>query len=158
ERHRPGDMDNLFGRSGSSRVPNRNGGDMTRRKLYRVASILVLASVALWGQVQPSQAQVVPVPIPGGDNYGPNNIAPGLLGPGLINQFSPGVGNGLDGLNADPHGITNFKGFVAMGYTAGTAKDRAGKLYNVITDIRVYQGDYVGAEPNGGAAYSKSAL
>src|SRR5215471_17034353 len=65
------------GSSGSSSVPKRNGGDMTMRKLYRVASILVLASVALWGQVQPSQAQVVPVPIPGGDIIAPFTIAPG---------------------------------------------------------------------------------
>jgi len=128
------------------------------RKLYRVASILVLASVALWGQVQPSQAQVVPVPIPGGDIIAPFTIAPGLTGPGLINQFLPGVGTGFDGLNADPHGITNFNGVVAMGYTAGSATDNAGKHYNVITDIRVYQGDYVGAEVNGGAGQTKSAL
>ena len=131
---------------------------MTMRKLYRVASILVLASVALWGQVQPSQAQVVPVPIPGGDIIAPFTIAPGLTGPGLNNQFLPGVGTGFDGLNADPHGITNFNGVVAMGYTAGSATDNAGKHYNVITDIRVYQGDYVGAEVNGGAGQTKSAL
>jgi len=93
-------------------------------------------------------AQVLPVPIPGGD----------LLGPfGLFNQFFPGVGTGFDGLNADPHGITNTKGVVAMGYTAGTAKDNNGKTWNVVTDIRVYQADYVGAEAQYGAGGTKSA-
>jgi hypothetical protein len=76
---------------------------------------------------------------------------------GLFNQFFPGVGAGFDGLDADPHGITNFRGLVAMGYTNGTATDNAGKTYNVITDIRVYQGDYVGAVVNGGFGRTKSA-
>lgn len=117
-----------------------------RRKLYCCASILVLSTfVVLRGQVQP---QVVPVPIPGGDVIAPF---------GLFNQFFPGVGTGFDGLDADPHGITNTDGFVAMGYTTGTAKDNNGKAWNVITDIRVYQADYVGAEANGGAGRTKSA-
>jgi len=117
-----------------------------RCKLCGVVAILVLSSIGLWGQAQPPQ--VLPVPIPGGD----------LIAPfGLFNQFFPGVGTGFDGLNADPHGITNTNGVVAMGYTAGTATDNNGKTYNVITDIRVYQTDYVGAEANGGAGRTKSA-
>jgi hypothetical protein len=128
-----------------------------RRKLCSSAFILVLSSLALWGQVQTSDAQVLPIPIPGGDFIVPFTIAPGISGPGLINQFFPGVGPGFDGLNADPHGITNFKGLVAMGYTAGTATDNAGKQYNVITDIRVYQGDYVGADGSGGPGQQRSA-
>jgi hypothetical protein len=117
-----------------------------RRKLYCCVSILALSTfVVLRGQVQP---QVVPVPIPGGDVIAPF---------GLFNQFFPGVGTGFDGLDADPHGITNTDGFVAMGYTTGKAKDDNGKAWNVITDIRVYQADYVGAEANGGAGRTKSA-
>ena len=117
-----------------------------RCKLCCVVAILVLSGTALWGQAQSSQ--VLPVPIPGGD----------LIAPfGLFNQFFPGVGTGFDGLNADPHGITNTNGFVAMGYTVGTATDNNGKTYNVITDIRVYQADYAGAEANGGAGRTKSA-
>jgi hypothetical protein len=44
-----------------------------------------------------------------------------------------------------------------MGYTSGTATDSAGHTYTVGTDIRVYQGDYVGAVANEGAGGSKSA-
>jgi hypothetical protein len=88
------------------------------------------------------------VPIPGGDVVAPL---------GLINQFLPGVGAGFDGLNADPQGITNFSGTVAMGYTAGQATDNSGKTYQVITDIRVYQGDFIGAQATFGAGGTTSA-
>jgi hypothetical protein len=54
-------------------------------------------------------------------------------------------------VNAEPNGITNFDGLVAMGYTLGTATDNAGNPYQVITDIRVYQGDYYGALATFGA-------
>jgi hypothetical protein len=91
---------------------------------------------------------VSPVPIPGGDVIAPF---------GLFNQFFPGVGAGFDGLNADPHGITNFSGTVAMGYTAGEATDSAGKTYQVITDIRVYQGDFIGAQATFGGGGTTSA-
>ena len=110
-------------------------------KLAGVVTILLACGLPLSGQV-------LPVPIPGGDIIQPF---------GLFNQFFPGVGTGFDGLNADPHGITNTEGVVAMGYTTGTATDNNGKTYTVITDIRVYQADYVGAEPNGGAGRTKSA-
>ena len=36
---------------------------------------------------------------------------------------------------------------MATGYTLGTATDNKGYRYAVITDIRVYRGDYVGAVP-----------
>jgi hypothetical protein len=116
-------------------------------KLIRLLCILALCGVPLRAQVQ---APVQPVPIPGGD----------LLTPfGLFNQFFPGIGPIYDGRDADPHGITNFRGVVAMGYTLGTAKDTAGRKYNVITDVRVYQGDYIGAvanEPGGGTKSVRS--
>ena len=88
----------------------------------------------------PLQGQVYPVPIPGGviGQFGP--------GPNLfINLFFPGVGSLFNGLNAEPHTIINSNGVVALGYTAGTATDSNGHTYNIATDIRVYQGKYVGA-------------
>jgi hypothetical protein len=103
--------------------------------------VLVICSCPLRGQVQP-------VPIPGGDVIQPF---------GLFNQFLPGVGSIYDGMNAEPHGITNFRGVTAMGYTVGPATDNSSKTYQVITDIRVYQGDYVGAQPTFGAGGSSSA-
>jgi len=112
-----------------------------RSKVGFALGFLLICSLPLCGQV-------LPVPIPGGDI-----IPPSLY----INQFLPGVGTGFDGLNADPHGITNFNGLVAMGYAVGAATDNTGRTYTVITDVRVYQGEYVGGEPNGGAGRTKSA-
>lgn len=102
-----------------------------RWKFCFALGALLLVSVTLSGQVS---LQVLPVPIPGGH-----------ILPPLFNQFFPGVAPGYDGLNADPHGITNFRGAVATGYTNGKASDKAGHTYDIITDIRVYQGDYVGS-------------
>ena len=110
-------------------------------KVCYAVCIFLVCSLPLRGQVQP-------VPVPGGDLISPY---------GLFNQFFPGVGVGFDGRNAEPNGITNFNGRLAMGYTLGTATDNAGTSYKVITDIRVYQGDYVGGVANGGAGRTKSA-
>lgn len=114
--------------------------------------VSVLGSAAMWAEAQPPP--VFPVPIPGGD------VLPQMVPAGssiFWNQFTPGTAAGFDGLDADPHGITNFRGVVAMGYTIGPATDNKGTAYQVITDIRVYQGDYIGAQPPVGAFATKSA-
>jgi hypothetical protein len=119
-----------------------------RRILWFAAT--VLGSVAVWAQAPPPQ--VFPVPVPGGDVVAVPPV-PAIF----INQFVPGVGAGFDGLDAEPHGITNFKGVSAIGYTNGLATDNAGNTYQVITDIRVYQGDYIGAQSTFGAGGATSA-
>jgi hypothetical protein len=115
-----------------------------RRIFYSVVPILGCAAV--WAQNPPPQ--VVPIPIDGGD------VIPPV---GLINEFFPGVGAGFDGRDADPQGITNFKGVIAMGYTDGIATDNAGRKYHVITDIRVYKGDYVGGKATLGGGGTSAA-
>jgi hypothetical protein len=116
------------------------------RILFASLTLFFLTSVAVWGQVQAPAVQ--PLPLPGGDVIPPF---------GLFNQFLPGVGPIFDGLNADPHGTTNFRGVIAMGYTNGLATDNAGNVYQVITDIRVYQGDYIGAQGTYNAGGTTSA-
>ena len=113
--------------------------------------VLLLAALVLSGIVLRAQSQlpqVLPVPIPGGfvNRFGQ-----------LFNAFSPGVGAGFDGLDADPQGITNFSGTVAMGYANGQAIDSSGKTYQVITDIRVYQGDFIGGQKTFGGNGTTSA-
>jgi|SRR5581483_2603713 len=121
-----------------------------RRRLWITVTVLVLGSVGVWAQGPPTP---LPVPVPGGD------VLPNPDGStSLWNVFSPGVGPFLDGENAEPNIISNFRGHVAMGYTLGTATDNKGKQYAVITDIRVYQGDYVGGVPTyigGGSTSAK---
>ena len=116
------------------------------RKWFFGAAFLALACVPAWGQGTPAPPS--PIPIPGGDVI-----------PQLFNVFSPGVGAFLDGQDAEPNIITNFKGRVAMGYTLGRATDNKGSQYAVITDIRVYRGDYVGGVSTyvgGGSTSAKS--
>ena len=111
-------------------------------KTWNVASflgLLLVCSLAARGQIQPiPNLEVQPIPLPGGDSFLPDY--------GLYHQFFPGRQTPpYDPPNSDPHGITNFRGVTAMGYTLGNATDNHGKEYAVITDIRVYVGDYVGA-------------
>ena len=112
-----------------------------RSRLGCLLFLLVAFSVPLKAQVEPiPNLQVQPIPLPGGDIFPPY---------GLYNQFFPGPPNQtppFDPMNADPHGITNFRGVTAMGYTSGPATDNSGNQYTVITDIRVYQGECVGGE------------
>ena len=123
-----------------------------RWRLGYLPFLLLAFSVPLKAQIEPISAlKVQPIPIRGGDIVPPTPLAGGGLFPsyGLFNQFFPGPPNQnppFDPMNADPHGITNFRGFTAMGYTSGPATDNSGNPYTVITDIRVYQGDYVGGE------------
>ena len=98
-------------------------------------------SVALRAQIEPiPNLKVQPIPLPGGDIVPPYGLATSFI-PGPLNQTPP-----FDPMNADPHVITNFRGVTAMGYTSGPAMDSQGNKYIVITDIRVYQGEYSGGE------------
>ena len=122
--------------------------------------ISLLLLFLLFALITPLQAQIdpipnltiQPIPIRGGDIIPPY---------GLFNQFFPGPPiqtPPFDPANSDPNGIGNFRGVAAMGYTFGSATDNHGNPYGVVTDIRVYQGEYVGGETasanSGGATKS----
>jgi hypothetical protein len=49
----------------------------------------------------------------------------------------------LQGLDVEPSTIHDFTGFSAAAYHLGTAKGNDGKTYDLETDMRAYQGDYV---------------
>jgi hypothetical protein len=134
-----------------------------RSRLVGCLLLFLLAfSVPLKAQIEPiSTLKVQPIPLPGGDIVPPTPLPGGGMFPsyGLYNQFFPGppkMNPPFDPMNADPQGITNFRGVTAMGYTGGYTNDRK---FAVVTDIRVYQGDYIGgeiADPNTAGA-TKSA-
>ena len=114
---------------------------MTRSTLGALLLFLLAFSVTLQAQIQPiPNLSIQPVPIPGGDLVPGYGIA-NLLVPGPPGQVPP-----YDPLGAEPNGITNFKGQVAMGYTSGPATDNKGKQNVVITDIRVFRGTYRGGK------------
>jgi hypothetical protein len=128
--------------------------NMTMRLRYvspLVAATVLLALLACLPSVAHSGARAAaaatlaapppePVPIPGGDVLGPPKYRPFL-----VHQFLPGPDKkaGQDGVNAEPNGITNFRGLAALAYTTGTATDTSGRTYRAETDIRLYQGDYL---------------
>jgi len=117
-----------------------------RWRLGYLLLFLLAFSVPLKAQIEPiSTLTVQPIPLRGGDIIPPY---------GLFNQFFPGFPGqpSFDPMNADPQGITNFHGVTAMGYTSGFTTDQK---FAVVTDIRVYQGDYIGgeiADPNSAGA------
>jgi hypothetical protein len=77
-----------------------------------------------------------PAPIPGG--FIPFPGAP------FIHVFAPGpIDLGLMGEDVEPNTITDFQGFSALTYIAGTATDADGNTFNMATDMRVFQGTYV---------------
>ena len=81
-----------------------------------------------------------PLPIPGGMQL------PAPLPP-LIHTFAPGpLDQGDQGLDVEPNVITDFRGFTAMGYPKGTAKGSDGITYTLVTDMRVFRGEYITAD------------
>jgi hypothetical protein len=83
-----------------------------------------------------------PKPIPGG------NQIPG--GP-LLHVFLPGppevtlpfTGTQLQGLDVEPSVITDYRGFTALAYVAGSATGSDGQQYNLEADMRAMEGTYV---------------
>jgi len=47
------------------------------------------------------------------------------------------------GLEVEPSVMTDFRGFTALAYPAGTARGSDGKPYNLECDMRVFSGTYV---------------
>ena len=101
-----------------------------------------LIAMTLGVAIMHGKASVAPLPIPGGDLI-PCPCTGQASGSLLIHQFLPGPG--FDGQDAEPNGITNFNGIFAQVYMGGHAVDSADLKRDVDVDVRVYQGEYVGA-------------
>ena len=94
-----------------------------------------------------SEAHAPPLPAP-------KPIPGGIDIPPLIHEFLPGPEEitlpftllTLQGLNVEPSTITDFKGFTALAYHVGTATGSDGTTYNLETDIRIMQGEYIAEE------------
>ena len=55
----------------------------------------------------------------------------------------PFTGITLQGLDVEPSTITDFNGSSAVAYHVGTARASDGRTYNLETDIRAFEGEYV---------------
>jgi hypothetical protein len=106
-----------------------------RRRTSFVLAVSIATAVVLLSWSPAVAGSVDPVPIPGGIQI-PD-------GP-LIHTFAPGPEDlGFQGVNIEPNTITNFEGFSALAYIAGTATDADGNSYVMQTDMRVFRGTYV---------------
>jgi hypothetical protein len=75
-----------------------------------------------------------PTPLPGG-------FAPGA------HVFVPGPPEfGLMGLDVEPGTVTDFNGFSAVGYFAGTVVGSDGVTYDMLNDMRLQQGTYIAVD------------
>ena len=115
-----------------------------RCRLGYLLLLLLAFSVMMAAQIQPiPNLTVQPVPIRGGDL---------VLGYGIANSFvpgPPGQSPPYDPIGAEPQVISS-----------GLATDNKNNQYVVITDIRVYKGEYIGgtaADPVNTAGATVSA-
>ena len=91
------------------------------------------------------RAVVPPKPIPGGIQI-PDGPQIHVWAPGDPNVTLPFTGSTLMGFDVDPSTITDFRGFSAVAFHAGTAIGSDGATYNLETDLRAYQGSYIAAD------------
>jgi hypothetical protein len=92
-----------------------------------------------------------PKPIPGVFDLSEFGVPPPYdfiheLFPGPESVVLPFTQVTLQGLNVEPSTITDFKGATALAYHVGQAKGSDGKTYDLETDIRVMEGEYVSVE------------
>jgi hypothetical protein len=102
-----------------------------------VGSATAAVSARGRGSVAPA-----PNPIPGG-----LEVAPGVV----IHTFAPGdpaitlpfTGLTLGGFDVEPGTITDFNGSSAVAFHVGSAVGNDGRTYNLETDLRAFEGDFV---------------
>jgi hypothetical protein len=83
-----------------------------------------------------------PNPIPGGIALTPD-LTIHIFGAGDPAVTLPFTGITLQGLDVEPSTITDFKGSSALAYHVGSARASDGNTYNLETDIRAFEGEYV---------------
>jgi hypothetical protein len=88
---------------------------------------------------------VPPTPIPGGIQI-PGGPLIHVWAPGDPSVTLPFSQSTLMGFDVEPSTITDRRGFSAVAYHAGTARGSDGATYNLETDIRAFEGAYVGSD------------
>jgi len=86
-----------------------------------------------------------PKPIPGGIQI-PGGPLIHVFVPGPPDVTLPFSGLQLMGLDVEPSVITDYRGFTALAYVAGTATGSDGRQYNLEADMRAMEGTYVAAD------------
>jgi hypothetical protein len=128
----------------------RAGGRFDRRGFVLAAAGTVGASLALpsatsaepSGHPSTKRRLRLPSPIPGGIELAPGVVIH-VFGPGDPSVTLPFTGITLQGFDVEPSTITDFKGSTAVAFHVGTARGNDGNTYNLETDIRAFEGEYV---------------
>jgi hypothetical protein len=129
----------------------REASTLSRRRFVQTAAVAaagVTGSFALparsraWGGGGPV---VPPKPIPGGVKL-PNGTQLHVWQPGDPTVTLPFTHSTLKGFDLDPSTITDFRGFSALAYHAGTATGGDGATYDLETHMTVLRGVYVAAD------------
>ena len=100
---------------------------------------------AAWDGERHRQPVVPPKPIPGGvtpPNHAQVHVWP-AGDPAVTLPFTHGT---LRGFDVDPSTITDFRGFSALAYHAGTATGSDGSTYNLETHMTVQRGRYIASD------------
>jgi hypothetical protein len=97
------------------------------------------------GDGDDDRAAVPPKPIPGGIQI-PDGPQIHVWAPGDPSVTLPFSGGTLMGFDVDPSTMTDFRGFSAVAFHAGTAIGGDGATYNLETDLRAYKGTYIAAD------------
>jgi hypothetical protein len=109
------------------------------------AALASPARTAASGVDDQPQAVVPPKPIPGGVTL-PNGTQLHVWPPGDPAVRLPFTHSTLRGLDVDPSTITDFRGFSALAFHAGTAIGSDGATYNLETHMTVQQGGYIASD------------
>lgn len=109
------------------------------------ATLVRPARAAAWGGEPHRHAVVPPKPIPGGVTP-PNHTQIHLWPAGDPAVTLPFSHNTLKGFDVDPSTITDFRGFSALAYHAGTATGSDGATYNLETHMTVLRGSYIASD------------
>ena len=132
-----------------------NASTLSRRRFVQTVAVaaagatgslaLPASGSASGGHHDGHEAVVPPKPIPGGIQI-PGGPQIHVWQPGDPTVTLPFTGATLMGFDFDPTTITDFRGFSALAYHAGTAIGSDGATYNLETDLRAFSGTYVAAD------------
>jgi hypothetical protein len=101
---------------------------------------------AAWGhQHHHRQAVIPPNPIPGGITL-PDGTVLHVWPAGDPTVTLPFSGSSPLGFDYDPSTITDFRGFSAIAFHAGTAVGSDGATYNLETHMTALKGTYIGTD------------
>lgn len=132
-------------------VTNMGGVFGRRRFVLTAAGTVTGATVAGLARPSPSMAapavsssrvSPVPNPIPGGLELAPGFVIH-VFPPGDPSVTLPFSGLTLAGFDVMPVTLTDFNGSAAVAYHVGTARGDDGTMYNLETDIRAFEGEYM---------------